>query len=134
MRVDNRTAIQGFVFNDKLNEKSINKYTSGNLSFCYKIFKMLESTMPNSLAELDKAIAKEDYPTIQSIAHNLKSYFRIIGLENIGLLLSQTEKLATDKSTELMDLYRDLKPELNIAMTVIIDDTNRLNLYLQTQN
>lgn len=134
MRVENQTAIQGFVFNEKLNEKSISKYTSGNLSFCYKIFKMLVGTLPSSLEDLDGAIDAKDYPTIQSITHNLKSYFRIIGLENIGQLLAQTEKLASQESNELLDIYQNLKPELDLAMSIISEDTTRLNSYLQRQN
>jgi len=121
-----------FIFCDKLDDESIKKYTSSNLDFCSKIFKVFLSTIPKTLDSLDAAVSAKDFPRIRTCAHNLKSNFKIVGLENIALQISDLEKLSIEQSKHAFNNYLTVKPELEEAMSILYSESERLSKYLST--
>lgn len=134
MITENQQQSQMFAFHDKLDGQSIMKYTASNLSFCHKLFNVFLKTIPQSLEALDKAIEEKDYVNIHANTHKIKSNFKIVGLDNITVQLSELEKISTDQNPNSISLYNSIKPEITNAMTLLNEETVRLSEYLSSKD
>ncbi len=93
------------LINDKT-VKRLEKEIGGDLSPIYDHFLV---SLKDSFEELDKAVTSEDIKAVQQLSHRIKGSSRNLGLDALGQLANDLEKIAQEHPDQLQDQYQQLK-------------------------
>jgi HPt (histidine-containing phosphotransfer) domain-containing protein len=76
-----------------------------------KFLRIFKDEIPRQLVQLEKALQRQDWKSVSTIAHGIKSQVKYLDLAELADTASRIEK-AADNSVELEevpDLFRDLE-------------------------
>ncbi|MES2513669.1 MAG: Hpt domain-containing protein [Bacteroidota bacterium] len=77
----------------------LNELSKGDAEFINEMVGIFLSENPDEVTILETAIQNNDYETISSMSHHMKSTIQFVGLDlMIGNELSEIEKLANEKT------------------------------------
>jgi signal transduction histidine kinase/CheY-like chemotaxis protein len=94
-----------------INTVHLNSLSRGNMSFIKEIVTIFLEQNPIEIKELEQSLKNNDYDTIRSIAHKMKTSAGFIGLEQLLEPLNQIETLATENGsiTNIQLLFNHIK-------------------------
>lgn len=79
--------------------------------------------VPASVASLNDAVAKTDYPKIRSLAHTMKSSVSIMGISVLAPVLHDMEGFARDNRD--IEKIRPLNDQLNLIVNQAIEEIKK---------
>jgi signal transduction histidine kinase/CheY-like chemotaxis protein/HPt (histidine-containing phosphotransfer) domain-containing protein len=82
---------------EKLDLSDLYEMAKGNKTFMREMSEMFVAQNPGDMAELEKAIADDDYERISDVAHRMKTSVGFMGLKALMQPLNEIEQLGKEK-------------------------------------
>ena len=115
--------------NEKLcNLDYLSAMVNGKNHLIIEIMDVFLKQIPEELKIIDQAIIKEDFATIKSYAHTMKSSVSIMSIKSLVPILKEMEDLS-EKSTDI-ERIQELNKILNLLCSIAIEEVEEEKLLM----
>jgi PAS domain S-box-containing protein len=130
--------ISGFEFSEDLDVKYLTDLYENNISYAADLFEIFIRTIREELDKLSLVLDNKDWNLMKFQVHKLKPNFAMVGLTWISAKMQELENIFRNNlqpdETEVMQLFKDVRSEVDKFYPLIEEQYARMQDFIATQD